>query len=346
MNNPYKKLPAKSFWSRSVSDRHYSNLENLFSPLEDLENSKFATAGSCFAQYIGKQLIARGLSYMDYEPPPPFLDLDQKNLFGYGIYSCRYGNIYTVRQLLHLFEEAFEATDPNSAIIWIKDGRYFDALRPGLIEGGLNTELEIIELRESHLNQVRKMFLELDYFVFTMGLTEAWISKNTGTVYPIAPGVIAGSFNSEETAFKNFTFFEVYDDLKTFINKLKLINNKAKVILTVSPVPLAATASNSHVLVATTASKSILRAVAHEISSSIPGVYYFPSYEIIVGHQNRGAYYMPDLRNVSQSGVNDVMKHFFTGINVLQNDNGKNIYFDIYGGYTAFLKCEESNLDK
>ena len=74
--------------------------------------------------------------------------------------------------------------------------------------------------------------------------------------------------------------------------------------------PLVATYEPRHVLVSTTYSKSVLRVAAAEISQKFPHVWYFPSYEIITGNYNRGAYYADDLRNVTQTGVDHVMRLF------------------------------------
>lgn len=38
---------------------------------------------------------------------------------------------------------------------------------------------------------------------------------------------------------------------------------------------------------------------------------YFPSYEVIVGQPTGHSLYEPDLREVSQFGVNEVMRQFF-----------------------------------
>ena len=64
-------------------------------------------------------------------------------------------------------------------------------------------------------------------------------------------------------------------------------------ILTVSPVPLVATAAGKHVLVATTYSKSVLRVACEEVCQKAADVMYFPSYEIITGNYNRGSYSSP-----------------------------------------------------
>ncbi len=84
--------------------------------------------------------------------------------------------------------------------------------------------------------------------------------------------------------------------------------------LTVSPVPLTATASKEHVLVATTYSKSILRSAAGELSLSRDDVDYFPSYELISQPPTFGKFYESNLRSVKPEGVDYVMKHFELGI--------------------------------
>ncbi len=83
----------------------------------------------------------------------------------------------------------------------------------------------------------------MDVFIFTMGLTEAWIDKRNGRVYPTAPGTIAGSFDPKIHAFHNFSYNEIYDDFLEFLELVRNWNPGFRVILTVSPVPLTATAS-------------------------------------------------------------------------------------------------------
>jgi hypothetical protein len=250
---------------------------------------------------------------MNYEPAPPlFSSKTEERTWGYGVYSCRYGNIYTTRQLIQLFDESSGMRSPQDAV-WEKRGRFFDALRPNIDPVGQSTEEKIRTLRQKHLSAVYKMFCDLDIFIFTLGLTEGWVSKEDGTIYPMAPGVSSGRYDENRYEFFNLTYNEVYDDLLAFTKKLKAVNEKARLLLTVSPVPLAATASESHVLVASTYSKSTLRAVAGDMSRKQKDVFYFPSYELISTHPSRAAFYEPDLRNINMFGVDFVMKNFFSG---------------------------------
>lgn len=312
-HNPYNTQPERAFWSRSVGRRHYADLSDLWSPADIRRSDRIATAGSCFAQHIGRNLAVRGASFMDMEPAPPiFRDDADARRWGYGVFSCRYGNIYTSAQLLQLFQEAFDDRVP-SEVCWEKNGRFFDALRPGIDPVGQDSAEKILALRSLHLDAVRRMFLELDVFVFTMGLTECWAANEDGTVFPVAPGTVAGTFDSQKYHFKNLRANDVKRDMEKFWQQLRQINPNARMLLTVSPVPLAATATENHVLPATIYSKSVLRSVAGELAEDYPEISYFPSYEIISSHPARGMFFEPDLRNVNQFGVDYVMHHFFSG---------------------------------
>jgi hypothetical protein len=82
-------------------------------------------------------------------------------------------------------------------------------------------------------------------------------------------------------------------------------------ILTVSPVPLTATAGGEHVLRATTYSKSVLRAVAGQFFQERDDLDYVPSYEVITSALSRGQYFEQNLRGVRREGVDTVMRMFF-----------------------------------
>lgn len=312
-SNPYIFQPERAFWRESVGNRHYQDIEELWQPMPLSKSDRIATAGSCFSQHMGSNLAIRGARWMNMEPAPPLFNSDaEARKWGFNVFSCRYGNIYTTRQLIQLFEESHGDRIPNE-LVWEKNGRYFDALRPSLEPIGQEYPESVLSLRKIHLSAVRRMFAELDVFVFTLGLTEGWESVSDGTMFPMAPGTAAGNYDPEKYKFHNLRHAEILSDLKTFREKLLVINPKARILLTVSPVPLAATASDKHVMVATAFSKSVLRAVAGELAEDYSDIYYFPSYEIINSHPSRGMFFEPDLRNVNPFGVNFVMKQFFTG---------------------------------
>ena len=313
MTNPYRTQPPRSFWKTAVADRHFADMNELWDPFPLSREDKVATAGSCFAQHIGRNLAIRGATYMDMEPAPPiFTSEDEARRFGFGVFSCRYGNIYTSRQLVQLAREALGQRVPGE-IVWEKGGKWFDALRPGVEPVGHTSPDSVLAERKLHLETVRRLFSTLDVLVFTLGLTEGWESLADGTMFPTAPGTIAGEFREDRYSFRNLRHGEIIRDMEEFWELLKGVNPGARMLLTVSPVPLVATATGQHVLPSTIYSKSVLRAAAGDLAADHADIFYFPSYEIISSHPFRGAFFDPNLRTVNRFGVDVVMSHFFSG---------------------------------
>jgi hypothetical protein len=311
--NPYKTQQPKAFWRPAVAERHYADLQDLWTPLDLKRTDRVATAGSCFAQHIGNNLAKRGANYMDMEPAPPFFQTPaEARDWGFGVFSCRYGNIYTTRQLVQLFDEAFGHRTPVDQV-WAKGDRFYDALRVSIDPVGHDTPETVLALRTKHLAAVRAMFENLDLFVFTLGLTEGWESVADGTMYPMAPGTLAGTYEPDQYVFHNLRHAEILQDMKDFWDRLLSVNPTAQMLLTVSPVPLTATATQNHVLPAAVYSKSVLRSVAGEMAEDFERISYFPSYEIISSHPAGGMYFNPDQRTVNAYGVDYVMSHFFSG---------------------------------
>jgi hypothetical protein len=323
--SPYEGLPKTNYWRSGVAEVDPTTIQGLYVKKFAIERTtKVATAGSCFAQHIGRRLKQRGFDVLDFEPPPASLSAASTTKFGYNIYSARYGNIYLCRQLLQLAQEAFNRRSP-AEVAWTKDGRFFDALRPGVEPEGFDTLEELVHHRRTHLQAVHKLLSEAELFIFTFGLTEGWISRVDGTAYPTAPGTIAGQFDPAKYQFKNFTYSEVLSDFLEFRELMRSVNPRIRFLLTVSPVPLTATASSNHVLVASTYSKAVLRGVAGELTERFQDVDYFPSFELIASHFSKGAFFDSNLRSVTDEGVDTVMRIFFAAhdpngrVSALQN---------------------------
>jgi hypothetical protein len=308
---PYDALEPEAFWRSAVAEQDPGRLRNLYQPKFKIDPlARIASAGSCFAQHVGRSLKANGFHYLDAEPPPIFLPQADHSKFGYGLFSARYGNIYTTRQLRQLVERAYGRFEPQDGI-WETDGRFYDAFRPSIEPGGFSSPEELLALRQAHLNAVRNLLASADVFIFTLGLTETWLSRSDGAAYPMCPGTVAGTYDESRYVFHNLTYEDVVDDMRHVIGALREVNPRLQMLLTVSPVPLTATATGQHVLLATMASKAILRAAAAHLTASHEFVDYFPSFELIFGIQARGAYYEANLRSVRTSAVDMVMSHFF-----------------------------------
>jgi hypothetical protein len=286
-------------------------------PWQIAKSDKVATAGSCFAQHISRTLRQQGFQYLVAEAGDALTE-EQRQAGQYGVFSARYGNIYTARQLVQLFDRAYGRFTPLNTAWKRPDGKFVDPFRPQVEPSGYASEAEVEAATKQHLAAVRGLFEQMDVFVFTLGLTEAWQCREDGAVFPLAPGVVAGSYAEDQHRFVNFNVAQVAGDIRAAVSRLRTVNSRVRFIFTVSPVPLIATYEDRHVLVSTTASKSVLRAAIDEVVAADPGVVYFPSYEIVTGQYARGRYFAPDLRSVKDEGVAHVMrlfiKHFTRGL--------------------------------
>ena len=311
--SPYANLPAERFWRRAVEGVPARDVDPVGNPPFRIgRRDRVATAGSCFAQHMSRVLARSGYTYFVAEPPSDDVSGSEAERLGYGAFSTRSGNVYTARQLLQLFDRAYGTFAPIDET-WLRtDGRYADPFRPLIEPDGFATAAAVIRSRDRHLAAVRTMFEQLDVFVFTLGLTEAWRSTVDGAVFPLAPGVAARCMDASRYEFVNFSAADVSADLEAFLQRLTGVNPAARVVLTVSPVPLIATYEPRHVLVSTTYSKAALRVAADETERAHAAVWYFPSYELVAGSFNRGAYYEPDLRNITPAGVEHVMRLFLS----------------------------------
>lgn len=274
-----------------------------------------ATAGSCFAQHIGDYLTLAGVNVLDAEPKPKGMSDALARRYGYGLYSARYGNVYTARQMRELLEDAI-AGQVYTRLFLTREDRWFDALRPGVEPEGCESREEAIELRREHLMKVVSLAQMADVFVFTLGLTEGWIHTGVNRTMAMAPGVIAGSYRKRHV-FHNFTYDEIMADLAEIQRLLRMLNRNIRLLLTVSPVPLTATASGQHVLAATTYSKSVLRAAVGDFAASRKSVDYFPSYELVTTWANTAPAFAANLRSVRPETVERVMAIFLTAQGLL-----------------------------
>ncbi len=262
---------------------------------------------------------------LDAEPLHVPISTELARRFGYGLYSARFGNIYTLRQLRQLIGEALGEFHPE-ATIWKHGERFYDALRPTVEAEGFSTEEEAIDARALHLEAVKKALQDADVLIFTLGLTESWEHIASGTVYPTAPETVAGQYDPRIFGFRNLTFQDCLDDYAQVKSLLAGFNPDLRILLTVSPVPLTATASGRHILTATTQSKAILRAAASEIIQSDLECDYFPSYELVTAPKSDGSnWFEPNLRSVSAEGVARVMKVFLRAHNLALEPNSDNL---------------------
>lgn len=308
-DNPYQNFPPEAFWRSAVAERAPEEIRGLWTPKFDITREmRIVTAGSCFAQHISRAFRDRGYNWYNAETAPGSPELALA--YNYGVFSFRTGNIYTARMLNQWFRWARSPEDCPD-LFWTTGKRHFDPFRPAVEPDGFASLDEARASRAATLAAIADAMRKADVFVFTMGLTECWRDRDSGVEYAICPGTVAGEFDPETHLFHSMNYSEVVREMGRALANLRRLNRNAKVLLTVSPVPLTATASGQHVLTATSQSKSVLRAAAGALAAENDYVDYFPSYEIITHPVFGGKFYAPNKRSVRPEGVAFVMQNFF-----------------------------------
>ena len=304
-----QKWPSAAPWADfSVPINPHVNQIPKFS----LDNQlKIVSAGSCFAQRISHSLQANNFNYLFTEHAPPFLPRNISQSYNYGVFSARFGNIYTARQLLQLVERCTGNFSPILKSWSTKDDTYIDPFRPRIQPDGFATEDELILDQQLHLEKVKDMFEAADVFIFTLGLTESWIDSRDGAVLPSCPGRGFGQYDPSIYKFHNMLYNEILNDLRLSVMKIRELNSDIKFIMTISPVPLAASMVNNHICLSNTYSKSVLRAAVGELVHEDEDVEYFGSYEILTHCFRNHLYWKDDMRSIKDSGLKAVFNSFY-----------------------------------
>ena len=308
---PYAGIAPSRNWRKGVSSVDRGAIDPQTSVRFTIDRkTKLASAGSCFALRIAEHVQRFGFTYIITEPGPPWLDAAERRANGYGEYSARYGNVYSTLQLLQLAQRSLGLFEPLEEA-WPAGTAFVDPYRPTIQPDGFVSERELAADRAQHLAAVRRLWHETDVLILTLGLTEIWYDARDGAVFPVPPGRGGGIFDPARHRSRNLSIDENVGYLEDFLGLLWGVNPEVRVILTVSPVPLAATIEDQHVIVASAYSKAVLRVTADQIVRRHPQVDYFAAYEIVTGTGNNETYFAEDRRNVTEAGVNHVMSSFY-----------------------------------
>jgi hypothetical protein len=321
MSHPYKKANDRSFWKRSVSN----SFDTRKLVPDDITlisaGESVMSAGSCFAANIVPFLERSGINYVRTESPHPIFSNVHNESLSYHKFSAAYGNIYTTRHLAQLIDRGLGKFKPLEDR-WYEKDFVIDPFRPGLAFPA-SSDFEFDILTNQHLQSVLHAIEQSDVFIFTLGLTETWLSKKDGAVFPACPGTVKGNYDEKLHEFENFSVMSVVKDAVHALSSIRKINSNIRFILTVSPVPLVATATGEHVLNASTYSKAVLRAAAQELTQLVPDTQYFPAFEIVTGPQAPESYFQDDRREPSSEAIDMVMATLLSKCDVSSNQHEK-----------------------
>jgi len=162
------------------------------------KQTKIVTLGSCFAQELSKWLENNGFCNMP-------------NIWGV---------IYSPRSLAQIIRYIFYPKErPVNEEFWIINGQYFDPYlkakdHSGAVKRG-NSIREAASEQELYYEEGRRIFMDCDLLVFTLGLTEIWQNKLYKYAYYSIP--FPHIYNPEIHEFYNMSYMDVVNYLQQII---------------------------------------------------------------------------------------------------------------------------------
>ncbi|MEI6134505.1 MAG: GSCFA domain-containing protein [Desulfomonile sp.] len=267
--------------------------------------TRIASMGSCFAREIKSELLKEGFAYITEETGHPA----SKHA------SAAWERLYNTFSMRQIFEYTFGEFNPEVRW-WIapQSETVQDPYRRIIL---YESEAEAQKDFKHHVQCSRRALESAEALILTLGLTEIWQDSVDGSVIclPSGPYVNEGG-DMCRYEFRVSRYRENLENLERIHALLMKHNPLCHIFLTVSPVHLWATfRDDCDVVTASCNSKSTLRAVADEFTSSHPNVTYFPAFEMasifrpMMGHN----IYVEGRENfhVNRDTVRFIMKHFF-----------------------------------
>ncbi|MEL6583584.1 MAG: GSCFA domain-containing protein [Pseudomonadota bacterium] len=213
-------------------------------------------------------------------------------------------NSYNTFSVLQEVQRALGLWTQAPTDYWEIRGRFQDPYRRLVIADTPEYLMELVAGLDA-LSQ--DGFAQADHFVFTFGMSEVFVNESTGLVANQKPGYCRGG-GVEETVFKNTSVAENTANILAISDLIAAEKPEAKIILTVSPVPLSRTFSGQDIVVANTQSKSVIRAAIGEAMTQRSNLIYMPSYERVM--QDGRDSFEEDGRHVRRPVVAEIVQAF------------------------------------
>lgn len=276
------------------------------------QKPKVFTMGSCFARELELGLERRGIGVLSM---PAEIMSDEEFLGENGHVRRGIINRYNTPSMELEFRNLLEAEPviaDDDFIVEVRPGTYLDAHYVGDYP---KPTVESLLARRAKFRRAFGSIRDAELIVITLGLAEACFDLRAGKYRNMSPSV--REIRQKKPLEVHMVNFNA--NMQCLENIYRLIQENCTknplILCTVSPVPLTMTYFSDDVIVANSAAKSILRAAAHEFSSSFERVKYFPSYELAT-LSSRNKAYTGDLRHVRKNFVDYIVKTFMSSYGI------------------------------
>jgi len=264
------------------------SMEGYWTPKGELgSRSAIAVFGGGVATALADALRLRRWKLIEAEAPPPFVRKAAARRFGWRDGSARTGPVNTPAHMLQLLREAEGELQP-ALPAWERQGRWFDSQRPLVEPGGLDAAEDVRRHRRGHLAKLRNALGRTDAVIFAPSRAEAWVHRETGTVFPTAPGKIAGGYDPEVFEPRSWSAAEIEADLADLRARLRRRRPKLRLILAVSAEFPEWSMRASRPDAAAGRERAALSAAIDALSDKHDDVERFPALEMLTGPSAQG----------------------------------------------------------
>ncbi len=165
---------------------------------------------------------------------------------------------------------------------------------------GAESPVELLQTIQETVQRVGDFLRTADAVVLTLGTAWAYRLRETGELVSNLHKLPTGLFDKEL-----LTADEIVNGLAEVHALLRRVNPNIRIILTVSPV--------RHIkdtLPLNAVSKSVLRVACHYLSELLPGVSYFPAYELLTDELRDYRFYAADMLHPSEVAEDYIWEKF------------------------------------
>ena len=281
----YPQIPKTDLTVNNIIDQ-YTNIDKIVN-----SSTKVSSIGSCFAEEILRWMKSNG----------------------FNVLKPTWGDVYNPKNIRLIIEGGLEYKNFNpTERFWdFGDGDIRTPYVKNTSESSpikLGSTLEEAKLAEEKMfSRFGGVLKNVETLIITLGQTEYWATEKKYPFYasPWA-GVKDGDKNHKPF---NLTHNEVKEELNKIITLLKKHNPNINILISVSPVPLAAsTLKGNSAYIAAGRAKSTLHSATLEIVDNYDKVYYMPSYEIVTSNPSKS--FKSDGRHVLPNTVSTIMETF------------------------------------
>lgn len=232
--------------------------------------------GSCFSDVLGNRLNERK----------------------FPVVSNPFGTVYNPASICRMMLGILENTMPDAGDIQYHNGIYFHPDYHSDLSS-LSRDETFARIQEATRN-AHDFLLKASRVFITFGTAFAYTEKNSGQVVANCHKLPADRFDK-----KLLSIDDICRDSENMIQKLREKRPGIPIVFTVSPV--------RHIrdgLTENNRSKARLLEAVHLLSENLPGVYYFPSYELVMDQLRDYRFYEKDMIHPNELAHDMVWERF------------------------------------